>query len=310
MVYIDGVKYACERCIRGHRVTGCNHTNMPLTMIKPKGRPSTLCAHCKELKKYKSASAKPPTLKTKCTCPAKVKKTKPVLLNHTSTMSAKQQQHHQQQQQQQKQQHHSLLNGHNKLEDIRLTERLRPNSLFYKQDDVDTTSPLQFTLQKQQMQNGLNNIASGVFDDFLPPLVQMSNPVSQWPTTPSATTTSSYSSPDDFISDSSSTDTFFFDIPKPAVPGSMTVRSGNSKPSSSGASSYVDDFFGLNSASSAAPGSSGSPLLSSLEPGYQQPFLSLQHQQFQHQFHQQQQQQKLPPLDAISPALTVPGSFI
>ncbi|KAF5102468.1 hypothetical protein D0Z00_000395 [Geotrichum galactomycetum] len=158
--------------------------------------------------------------------------------------------------------------------------------------------------------NGLNTtIASGVFDDFLPPLIQMSNPGSQWPATPSATTTPSSSSPDDFISDSSSTDTFFFDIPKPAMPGSLALRSGNNSsnnPSSSGASSYVDDFFGL---SSAAPGSSGSPLLSSLEPGYQQPFLSLQHQQYQHQFHHQQQQ-KLPPLDAISPALTVPGSFI
>jgi hypothetical protein len=279
---------------------------MPLTMIKPKGRPSTQCAHCKELKKYKSASAKPPTLKTKCTCPAKVKKTKPILLNQTNTVATKQQQ-----QQQQKQQHHSLLSDHNKLEDFRLTERSRPNSLFYKQEDLDTTSPLQFTLQKQQMQNlnGLNNIASGVFDDFLPPLIQLSNPGSQWPATPSATTTPSSSSPDDFISDSSSTDTFFFDLPKPAMSGNLALRSGNSNPSSSGASSYVDDFFGLSSASSAAPGSSGSPLLSSLEPGYQQPFLSLQHQQFQHQFHQQQQQ-KLPPLDAISPALTVPGSFI
>lgn len=63
MVLINGVKYACERCIRGHRVTTCNHTDQPLMMIKPKGRPSTTCAYCKELRKNKSA--KPPGT---CTC--------------------------------------------------------------------------------------------------------------------------------------------------------------------------------------------------------------------------------------------------
>lgn len=287
MVYIDGVKYACERCIRGHRVTGCNHTNMPLTMIKPKGRPSTQCAHCKELKKYKSSSNKPPILKTKCTCPAKVKKSKPVLLNNSAAMATKQ--------------HHPLLNSYNKLDDFRLAERPHPNSLFYNQDDVDSSASLQFTLKKQPMPNlnGLNNNnithSTSVFDDFLPPLIQLSNPGSQWPATPSANNTPSSSGSEDFISDSSSTDTLFFDLPKTS--GSASLRSSNNH-SSTG--SYVDDFFALGTA--AASGNSGSPLLSSLEPSYQQPFLSLQHQQFQ--------QQKLPPLDAISPALTVPGSFI
>ena len=56
MVLINGVKYACERCIRGHRVTTCNHTDQPLMMIKPKGRPSTTCNHCKELRKNKNAN--------------------------------------------------------------------------------------------------------------------------------------------------------------------------------------------------------------------------------------------------------------
>ncbi|GAV49974.1 hypothetical protein ZYGR_0S01070 [Zygosaccharomyces rouxii] len=56
MVLINGVKYACERCIRGHRVTTCNHTDQPLMMIKPKGRPSTTCDHCKELRKNKNAN--------------------------------------------------------------------------------------------------------------------------------------------------------------------------------------------------------------------------------------------------------------
>lgn len=69
MVLINGIKYACERCIRGHRVTTCNHTDQPLMMIKPKGRPSTTCAYCKELKKNKSA--KPSGT---CTCGRQEKK--------------------------------------------------------------------------------------------------------------------------------------------------------------------------------------------------------------------------------------------
>ena len=55
MVLINGVKYACERCIRGHRVTTCTHTDQPLMMIKPKGRPSTQCPHCKEQRKKRNA---------------------------------------------------------------------------------------------------------------------------------------------------------------------------------------------------------------------------------------------------------------
>lgn len=61
MVYIDGQKYACERCIRGHRVTGCTHTNMPLKKIKPKGRPTTQCQHCKDRRKNSN-------LHSKCLC--------------------------------------------------------------------------------------------------------------------------------------------------------------------------------------------------------------------------------------------------
>uniref|UniRef100_A0A060T3L4 ARAD1C34672p n=1 Tax=Blastobotrys adeninivorans TaxID=409370 RepID=A0A060T3L4_BLAAD len=64
MVYIDGIKYACERCIRGHRVSACQHTDKPLTMIKPKGRPTTQCAHCREHRRSRA-------LHTKCLCGAK-----------------------------------------------------------------------------------------------------------------------------------------------------------------------------------------------------------------------------------------------
>lgn len=61
MVFIDGIKYACDRCIRGHRVSSCKHTDQPLTMIKPKGRPTTQCSHCRENRKSKQ-------LHTKCLC--------------------------------------------------------------------------------------------------------------------------------------------------------------------------------------------------------------------------------------------------
>ncbi|ODV96987.1 hypothetical protein PACTADRAFT_39313, partial [Pachysolen tannophilus NRRL Y-2460] len=57
MVLVNGVKYACERCIRGHRVTTCTHTDQPLMMIKPKGRPSTTCEHCKAARKNKNQHA-------------------------------------------------------------------------------------------------------------------------------------------------------------------------------------------------------------------------------------------------------------
>ncbi|CCD23342.1 Haa1p NDAI_0B03070 [Naumovozyma dairenensis CBS 421] len=69
MVLINGVKYACERCIRGHRVTTCNHTDQPLMMIKPKGRPSTTCAYCKELRKNKNGN-----IPGSCTCGRQEKK--------------------------------------------------------------------------------------------------------------------------------------------------------------------------------------------------------------------------------------------
>lgn len=54
MVLLNGVKYACERCIRGHRVSSCTHTDKPLTMIKPKGRPASQCPHCREQRKLKN----------------------------------------------------------------------------------------------------------------------------------------------------------------------------------------------------------------------------------------------------------------
>jgi len=60
-VLINGVKYACDRCIRGHRVSNCKHADQPMTMIKPKGRPATQCSHCREARKNR-------LLHTKCLC--------------------------------------------------------------------------------------------------------------------------------------------------------------------------------------------------------------------------------------------------
>lgn len=91
MVLLNGVKYACERCIRGHRVSSCTHTDKPLTMIKPKGRPASQCLHCRELRKLKNTHSSCSCGKkgkspgqhlasclchknSHCTCPSKEKK--------------------------------------------------------------------------------------------------------------------------------------------------------------------------------------------------------------------------------------------
>ncbi|KAF2098185.1 hypothetical protein NA57DRAFT_76979 [Rhizodiscina lignyota] len=58
MVLKDGNKYACESCIRGHRVSGCNHTDRELHFIAPKGRPVKQCDHCRGARKSKSHHAK------------------------------------------------------------------------------------------------------------------------------------------------------------------------------------------------------------------------------------------------------------
>lgn len=66
MVLLNGIKYACERCIRGHRVSSCTHTDKLLVMIKPKGRPASQCSHCREQRKVKNAH-------TLCNCGKKGK---------------------------------------------------------------------------------------------------------------------------------------------------------------------------------------------------------------------------------------------
>ncbi|GAA6022147.1 hypothetical protein JCM10207_000779 [Rhodosporidiobolus poonsookiae] len=70
MVLIDGVKFACQSCIKGHRSSKCTHTTRPLQEIKKKGRPASQCAHCRELRKTKSVHAR-------CDCAAREKEAKP-----------------------------------------------------------------------------------------------------------------------------------------------------------------------------------------------------------------------------------------
>ncbi|GAA5863211.1 hypothetical protein JCM1840_002512 [Sporobolomyces johnsonii] len=70
MVLIDGVKYACQTCIKGHRSSKCTHTNRPLIEIKKKGRPTSQCAHCRELRKTRSVHGR-------CDCVARDQQDKP-----------------------------------------------------------------------------------------------------------------------------------------------------------------------------------------------------------------------------------------
>ncbi|KAL9066448.1 MAG: hypothetical protein Q9157_007139 [Trypethelium eluteriae] len=54
----DGEKWACEPCIRGHRVSNCTHIDRELKHIAKKGRPVSQCHHCRILRKERSAHVK------------------------------------------------------------------------------------------------------------------------------------------------------------------------------------------------------------------------------------------------------------
>ncbi|KAL8993039.1 MAG: hypothetical protein Q9188_007434 [Gyalolechia gomerana] len=55
---IDGEKWACEACVRGHRVSNCQHSDRPLTHINKKGRPVSQCPHCRGLRKARASHVK------------------------------------------------------------------------------------------------------------------------------------------------------------------------------------------------------------------------------------------------------------
>ncbi|KAK9455307.1 hypothetical protein V1511DRAFT_345973 [Dipodascopsis uninucleata] len=45
MLIVDGEKYACMRCIRGHRSSTCKHKGRPLVQVRKRGRPVSSCNH-------------------------------------------------------------------------------------------------------------------------------------------------------------------------------------------------------------------------------------------------------------------------
>ncbi|KAB5583317.1 hypothetical protein GE09DRAFT_296693 [Coniochaeta sp. 2T2.1] len=65
MPLINGEKWACEACVRGHRVSTCQHHDRELQHIKKKGRPVSQCQHCRSLRKSRSAH-------TRCDCGEKM----------------------------------------------------------------------------------------------------------------------------------------------------------------------------------------------------------------------------------------------
>ncbi|PTB69128.1 copper fist DNA-binding domain-containing protein [Trichoderma citrinoviride] len=67
MMLIDGEKFACDACVRGHRVSNCQHSTRPLQHINKKGRPVSQCAHCRSMRKSRSAHIK-------CDCGEKTSK--------------------------------------------------------------------------------------------------------------------------------------------------------------------------------------------------------------------------------------------
>ncbi|PCH04600.1 Copper fist DNA-binding [Penicillium occitanis (nom. inval.)] len=55
---IDGEKWACEACVRGHRVSSCHHSDRTLIHVNKKGRPVSQCPHCRGLRKSRTTHAK------------------------------------------------------------------------------------------------------------------------------------------------------------------------------------------------------------------------------------------------------------
>jgi len=82
MVIIEGKKFACGACIKGHRSTRCTHSDRTLLEIGKKGRPPTQCTHCRELRKTSRVHSK-------CMCgdrPTQTTRRLRVLPNGTSSL--------------------------------------------------------------------------------------------------------------------------------------------------------------------------------------------------------------------------------
>ncbi|KAI7900886.1 copper fist DNA binding domain-containing protein [Cokeromyces recurvatus] len=70
---INGQKWSCETCIKGHRASHCQHEDRQLILIKKKGRPSTQCNRCKELRTVRQ-------LHVKCECGIQNKNDKSIII--------------------------------------------------------------------------------------------------------------------------------------------------------------------------------------------------------------------------------------
>ncbi|KAI8095338.1 copper fist DNA binding domain-containing protein [Thamnidium elegans] len=63
MIVIDNIKYACQKCIKGHRSSRCDHTERHLLIVRKKGRPISQCDSCREQRKKRQ-------IHQKCACTA------------------------------------------------------------------------------------------------------------------------------------------------------------------------------------------------------------------------------------------------
>ncbi|KAI8047941.1 copper fist DNA binding domain-containing protein [Gilbertella persicaria] len=58
MIIINNIKYACQKCIKGHRSSRCEHTERHLMVVRRKGRPVSQCEACRELRKVRQIHQK------------------------------------------------------------------------------------------------------------------------------------------------------------------------------------------------------------------------------------------------------------
>ncbi|KAK6341058.1 hypothetical protein TWF696_009367 [Orbilia brochopaga] len=68
MPIIDGVKFACEPCMRGHRSSKCNHHDRILIKVRKPGRPLSSCPHEAGNCNCEVASVAIPRVAANCPC--------------------------------------------------------------------------------------------------------------------------------------------------------------------------------------------------------------------------------------------------
>lgn len=84
MVLVNGVKYSCDACIKSHRASQCEHTDRPLKLLKPRGRPATTCDHCKDMRKTKNVN---PSGSCHCSKLEKIRKEKGITIEEDMMMT-------------------------------------------------------------------------------------------------------------------------------------------------------------------------------------------------------------------------------